>query len=75
MDIVEFLETQCGCKLLECQKAFVRDVYKVYKEHGDIRIVMRKDKNMRNFHTYLKQNNLPIAKELLSNGTTIDCNK
>lgn len=75
MDIVEFLETQCGCKLLECQKVFLRDVYKIYKERGDLRIVMRKNEGQNNFYTYLKQNNLPIAKELLSNGTTIDCNK
>lgn len=75
MDIVEFLETQYGCELLEYQKTFLRDMYKVYKERGDLRIVMRRNNGQYDFYTYLKQNNLPIAKELLSNGTTIDCNK
>ena len=74
-DIIEFAEIELGCKLLECQKALIRNAYELYGEHGNLKIVIRKNEGRNDFYTYLKQNNLPIAKELEQYGTTTNCNK
>lgn len=77
MDVVEFAEALVGYNLPEWQKAFIRDVYKVYKDRKDVRIVMCPVNGRSEFYTYLKQNNLPInkeLKELTQDGKTLDCN-
>lgn len=75
MDIVEFVEKQCGIELLEYQKAILRDLYEEYKNKKDIRILMCPHIGRDHFYTYLKQHNLPICKELTQSGKTLDSNK
>ena len=74
MDIVEYVETVLGLELLDYQKALLRDLYEEYKNKKDIRIIMRPHIGRNYFYTYLKQNNLPICKELTQSGKTLDSN-
>lgn len=65
MDIVEYAETVFGLKLLDYQKAFLKAMYEEYKNKKDIRIIMHRPYFCQEyFYTYLKQNDLPICKEL-----------
>lgn len=65
MDIVEYVETVVGLKLLDYQKEFLRAMYEEYKNKKDIRIIMHRSYFCQKyFYTYLKQNYLPICKEL-----------
>lgn len=64
MDIVEYIETVFGLKLLEYQKWILRDLYEKYKNKKGIQINMCRHINQNEFYVYLQQNNLPIGKEL-----------
>ena len=61
MDIVEFAEKFYGASIPDWQRAHLRRVYELSKNH-DIRVVMRKGQA----YTYL------IPKELTQNGQTSD---
>lgn len=74
MDIVEYVETVLGLELLDYQKALLRDLHEEYKNKKDIRILMCPHTGQNYFYTYLKQNNLPISKELTQSGKAIDSN-
>lgn len=74
MDIVEYVETVLGLKLLDYQKVFLKDLYEKYKNKKDIRILMCPHIGRKHFYTYLKQNNLQICKELTQSGKTLDSN-
>lgn len=74
MDIVDFVEKQCGIELLEYQKALLRALYEKYKNKKDIQILMPRHIDRDCFYTYLKQHNLPICKELTQSGKTLDSN-
>ena len=70
MDIVEFIEQYIDIRLPEWQKAAIRDLYELQKNSdGKLRIIMRPFNGQNSFYTYLKQNNLPIGKELTRYGT------
>ena len=64
MDIVEYAETIFGVKLLDYQKVLLKKMYDAYKNSKDIRIITNRYNAQFYFYTYLKQNNLPICKEL-----------
>ena len=64
MDIVEYIEMIFRLKLLDYQKAVLRALYEMYKNKKDIRIIMSPHIGQNYFCTYLRQNNLPICKEL-----------
>lgn len=64
MDIVEYAETIFGVKLLDYQKVLLKKMYEAYKNNKDIQIIMNRRNAQFYFYTYLKQNNLPICKEL-----------
>lgn len=71
MNIIEYVENSMKIKLPEWQKAAVQDLYELYKSSdGKLYIVMRPFNGRKSFYMYLKQNNLPISKELTQNGTT-----
>lgn len=71
MDIVEFAESCMNVNLPEWQKAALRDLYELKeKDSGKFYIIMRPFNGRSSFYTYLKQNNLPISKELTKYGTT-----
>lgn len=71
MDIVEYIETSKNIKLPEWQKIAVRTLYEKYRGSDEKPyIVMRPFNGRKAFYTYLKQNNLPIGKELVYNGET-----
>lgn len=75
MDIAEYVEKTYGIELLEYQKIYLRALHDEYKNTGDILIPITSRRSCIEFYAYLKQNNLPICKELLLYGTTINCNK
>lgn len=64
MDIVEYAETIFGVKLLDYQKVLLKKMYEAYKNNKDMQIIMNRHNAQFYFYTYLKQNNLPICKEL-----------
>lgn len=64
MDIVEYIEMIFRLKLLDYQKAVLRALYETYKNKKDIRIIMSPHIGQNYFYTYLRQNDLPICKEL-----------
>lgn len=64
MDIVEYAETIFGVKLLDYQKVLLKKMYEAYKNNKDMRIITNCHNTQFYFYTYLKQNNLPICKEL-----------
>ena len=71
MDVVEYAEKIIGSELPEWQKAALRDLHKIYKDsNGKTYLVMRPFNGRNAFYTYLKENNLPICKELTQHGTT-----
>lgn len=71
MDVVEYAEKIIGSELLEWQKAAVQDLYELCRDgNGKLYIVMRPFNGRNAFYTYLKENKLPICKELTQNGTT-----
>ena len=71
MDIVEFAESSMNVNLPDWQKAALRDLYELCKtSDGKFYIVMRPFNGRSSFYTYLKENNLPISKELTQYGTT-----
>ena len=71
MDVVEYAEMIMNVELPEWQKAALRDIHKIYKSNnGKIYVVMRPFNGRNAFYTYLKENKLPICKELTQNGTT-----
>ena len=71
MDIVEFAESCMNVNLPEWQKAALRDLYELQeRDSKKLYIVMRPFNGRNAFYTYLKQNNLPITKELSEYGTT-----
>lgn len=73
MDIIDYVETSMNIKLPEWQKAAVRDLYELCKSSDDkLYIVMRPFNGRKHFYTYLRQNNLPIGKELYPHGTTTE---
>lgn len=74
MDIAEYAETVLGLELLDYQKVFLKDLHEKYKNKKDIRILMPRHIGRDCFYTYLKQNNLPICKELTQIGKTLDSN-
>ena len=53
-----------GLKLLEYQKVILRAMYEQYKNKKDVRIVMHPYFCQEYFYVYLKQNSLPVRKEL-----------
>lgn len=64
MDVVEYVETIFGLELLEYQKVILRDLYEKYKNKKDMQIGMSSCIGRNNFYMYLKQNGLPICKEV-----------
>jgi hypothetical protein len=71
MDIVEYVENSMSIKLPEWQKCAVRDLYELCKSSDNkLYIVMRPFNGRSSFYTYLKQNNIPIGKELTQYGIT-----
>lgn len=71
MNIVDYVESSMGIKLPEWQKAAVQDLYELCRDgNGKLYIVMRPFNGRNAFYTYLKENKLPICKELTQNGTT-----
>ena len=73
MDIIDYVESSMNIKLPEWQKAAVRDLYELCKTSDDkLYIVMRPFNGGKHFYTYLRQNNLPIGKELFPNGATTE---
>lgn len=69
MDVVEYAEKLTNSKLPEWQKAALRDLYELHKNSdGKLYIVIRPFNGRKSFYTYLKQNNLPICKELTQYG-------
>lgn len=64
MDIAEYVEMIYGLKLLDYQKAVLRVLYEAYKNKKDIRIIINPRISQNYFSTYLRQNDLPICKEL-----------
>ena len=75
MDIVEYIETVLELELLDCQKVLLRNLYETYKNKKDIRILVRPHIGRNYFYTHLKQNILPIYKELTQNRKTLDSDK
>lgn len=61
---MEYVETVLELELLDYQKAILRSLYETYIKKKDMRIVMGPRNGQKYFYTYLKQNNLPICKEL-----------
>lgn len=74
MDIVEFAEKQYNCNLAEWQKKALLDLYDLYQSDNKLCITMRRKQGVNELYTYLKQNNLPISKELTQHVTTPNCN-
>lgn len=75
MDIAEYVEAIFGIKLLEYQKMFIRAVYHEYKNTRSIQITLPSCGSYKEaYYAYLKQNNLPILKELTQSGKTLDSN-
>lgn len=75
MDIIEYVEKTYEIKLLEHQKIFLRAVYDEYKNTGSICFTMSSRRPViAAYYAYLKQNNLPICKELTQIGKTLDSN-
>lgn len=71
MDIVEFAEQETGTKLCEWQKCVLRDVYNIYlSKRNKLHLVMHPHHGRSYYLRYLEQNNLPICKELIQNGST-----
>lgn len=71
MNIIEYVESSMSIELPEWQKAAVQDLYELCKSgDGKLYIVMRPFNGRKSFYTYLKQNNRPICRELIQNGTT-----
>ena len=65
MNIVDYVESSMNIKLPEWQKKAVEDLYELCKTNDDkFYIVMRPYNGRGSFYTYLKQNKLPISKEL-----------
>ena len=75
MDIVEYIGTVLELELLDCQKVLLRNLYETYKNKKDIRILVRPHIGRNYFYTHLKQNILPIYKELTQNRKTLDSDK
>ena len=74
MDIVEYIETVLGLELLDCQKILLRNSYEKYKNKKDRRILVGPHIDQNYFYTHLKQNILPIYKNLTQSGKTLDSN-
>ena len=72
MDIVEYIETALELELLDCQKVLIRNSYENKK---DIRILVGPHIGRNYVYTHLKQNILPIYKELTQSGKTLDSDK
>lgn len=71
MDVVEYAEKLVNAELPEWQKAALRDLYDLRKKDPKkFYIIMRPYNGANALYTYLKENNLPICKELTQNGTT-----
>ena len=75
MDIVEYIEAVLELELLDCQKVLLRNLYETYKNKKDIRILVRPHIGRNYFYTHLKQNILPIYKELTQSRKTLDSDK
>ena len=67
MDIVEFVERECGVELFEWQKEYLRDLYEMSR-NDTVRIVMPRQLGRRQVYVYMNQ-----LKELISNGKTNNC--
>ena len=75
MDVVEYIETALELELLDCQKVLIRDLYEKYKNKKDIRILVGSHIGRNYVYTHLKQNILPIYKELTQGGKALDSDK
>ena len=75
MDIVEYIETVLELELLDCQKVLLRNLYEKYKNKKDIRILVCPHIDQNYFYTHLKQNILPIYKNLTQSWKTLDSYK
>lgn len=75
MDIVEYIETALELELLDCQKVLIRNLYEKYENKKDIRILVGPHIGRNYVYTHLKQNILPIYKELTQSWKTLDSDK
>ena len=49
MDIVEYIETIFGVKLLDCQKVILKNLYEKYKNNKDMRNIVSRYHSQTNF--------------------------